>query len=483
MTVISLGLSEPRLRATAASYELLTGWRGAGLVLLYSLVGCHAQAPETAGARGSRSSAPSPPPLARSADLAPEAARFWPLFCAKPEACLSEVWPAGQSSAGQTLSVVALDERAGGDRESSADPTPEAEVGPSRDHQCTEYWLVSEGLSQPGQRALASRQWLAETCLSHTWETFAEVDAEHRTLRYGGHSLFDLTRSFSTTTIGLDPVRLVETNEIVLGELSSDETWNWDEFAGTVISGIDYCLGKVPPGVEVPSDRDAPSLQVPAVAVPRLALPDDYLSGGWRTTELGTCAARVDGAQYGFDLSGSPGRAADRTLKLLLSTANELFVEITDDRLLADRSAFGHGEHLQLWLASPDSACVDPKAASALTEWRVRLSDGRAFAGFGRPSGALRTERAVAASGKTRFRIQLAEKLHADTRFSVVYADRAQGRSVKRAIATSALSSGSWWTLGKVTDIGSDPSTCLVSEGRLMASARAWSVSAASGPE
>ena len=86
----------------------------------------------------------------------------------------------------------------------------------------------------------------------------------------------------------------------------------------------------------------------------------------------------------------------------------------------------------------------------------------------------------VDASGKIRLRIRLAENLHADSRFTVVYADRDQGTSVKRAIATSALSFGSWWTLGEVTDIDSDPSTCVVSQGRLMASAHAWSASEAS---
>ncbi|HEY0464775.1 MAG TPA: hypothetical protein VGC79_11225 [Polyangiaceae bacterium] len=445
-------------------------------VLFCTWLGCHA--PTAPAALASHHAAPSAPAPAPDTEREPEANRFWPLFCAKPEACIADAWPAGQSQDGRALSVVALTSAADEPPESSTEPAAEAEEGQSRNHTCREYWLVSEALGDLTQRPRASRQRLAETCENDKWETFAEVDAEHRIVRYGGNSRFEFPRSFSTVTVGLDPVRLVETNQRVLDEQSSDRTWNWDEFAGTTTLGIDYCPGKVPAGVEVSSDADAPFLQVSAVAVPRLALPAEYLAGGWRTTELGTCAALVDGDRRGFALTagGDPGSAANSTLKLLLSTSNDLFVEIADDQLVADRSGFERGDHLELWLATGARACVDPRAPSALSEWGVRISDGRAFAGFGRPPGALRTERASDASGKIRLRIQLAEKLQPDDRFTVVYVDREQGSSRKRAIATSELSPGHWWTLGEVTDI--DSSTCIVTRGRLMASAHLWPFSA-----
>jgi len=165
------------------------------------------------------------------------------------------------------------------------------------------------------------------------------------------------------------------------------------------------------------------------------------------------------------------GTALHSALKLVLSRTNDLFVEIMDDSLTADPRGFEHGDHLELWLGRPERACVDPKASIALSEWGIRISDGRAFAGFGRPPGVLKTERVGDANGRVRLRIPLAGKLEPGDRFTVVYADRDKKEAGQRVIATSELSFTKWWTLGDVTDVVGDAATCTVTRGQLMARA------------
>jgi hypothetical protein len=274
-----------------------------------------------------------------------------------------------------------------------------------------------------------------------------QVDEKAQTLSYGGHSLFSFDYMHHDTTIGLDPVRLVAMEEGTFSySRSYDVTWNWDTFEGSLRFGVDYCPGREPtdPGVVV--DRDSPEIETSALAIPTVILPTAFTDSAWRTTGLGDCAAHVDSTGRGFVLYGSSGSAGDASFHTVLSDKKDLFVEVEDDHLIANEEDWAKSDHLQIWAAEP-GPCMDPTAPSSTVEWRIRLVDGRAFAGYGHPASPLPVE-SQRAGNRVRLKIALANAVGTAGMLTVAYSDSDDGLHAKRVIATSQLVFGEWWTLG-----------------------------------
>jgi len=390
------------------------------------------------------------------------AKRYQRLLCVRRTCCATAIWPAGKDRRGRDLTVVEVgtddaciiqepEPTSTGDQDQ--DETNDEDDGPT--HPCHDYWLMIEPKAKGGKAGRPQKRSLvAQQCDADKWEGGASVEAKDQTFHYGGHSLFENNKTDNATVIGLDPLRLVERQEGSMSlEHSRDQTWSFDQFSGYVDFGVDYCTGKAPPDAGVSSDRDSPPVEIRSVTIPRIALPESFRASGWRTIGLGRCAALIDGGDGGFTIHGAKSTPADSTMRLLLSSANELFVEIDDDRLVSGARSWVKDDHLELW-AAPEESCIDPGAKSAAVQWGIRVLDGKVFPGFGSPPSTPAVE--VQRNGRTvRLKIGLPDATLRG-RFTVVYSDSDDGVRQKRLIATSELEFGKWWTLGDVAWFGLD---------------------------
>ena len=259
--------------------------------------------------------------------------------------------------------------------------------------------------------------------------------------------------------------------------------WSFDRFAGHVDLGIDYCPGKEPPDAGVVDDRDSPTIEIRAITIPRVVLTDDFRRAGWRRLSLGRCAALVDGNDSGFTVHGAKAPNADSSMRALLSTAGELFVEIEDDRFVSGSASWVKDDHVELW-ASPEEECVDASRKSPAMQWAIRVADGIVFAGVGPTAGLTITAEAQQQGRVARLKIVLPATLLAG-RFSVVYSDSDDGVRQERLIATSPVAFGKWWTLVDVSWCGSDamepPDACRAGTSALEPKPRSFEAPSRSG--
>jgi hypothetical protein len=393
------------------------------------------------------------------ADLA-VAKRVDDALCDKGSCCVTSVWRLGPDRRGHPLAVVALESHEACllPQKPSSDEPEESE---DDRHACGEYRLVDLAAKKPRAGLKLRRQ-----CDGDHSEGSAGADVDARTFTYEEHSMFTNDQSWGQTVLGLDPLRVVEFTEGSSGRgVSHDETWNWDQFAGTVELGVDYCAGKAPwADGGTPPDSDMPDVVAEALRIPRVKLPAPFLANGWRTTALGRCAARVDG-ENGFTIHGAKGPAADTSMRALFSTGGDVFVEIRDDHFVTGGKSWVADDHLEIWMRDGSVQCVDPKGKSPAWQWGIRVLDGKVFAGFGDPVPAPSAE-VQRAGDVVRLKINMREVLASGPSFTVVYSDSDDGRHQKRLIATSALEYGKWWTFGEVPD-EQEGASCVAVRGTL----------------
>ena len=386
--------------------------------------------------------------------------------CRREDCCASQIWPLGRDRRGRQLAVVALGTHSEcllpqpPRKTRSRSAAPEDEEQADDKHACAAYWLVDV--------AAPKRPWirrLVRQCEEDMRDVDADVDARTMTFSFGDHSMYTANQSSDNTVIGLDPLRLVETSHTSARDDEHTTTWNWDDFAGTVENGRNYCEGKRPRDAGARDrESDQADVETQAVLIPEVSLPPAFLAGGWKTTGLGRCAARV-GGDRGFTVHGGKGTAADSSMRVVFASAGELFIEVNDDRFVTGGKSWVKDDHVELWAAAPDSRCVDPGEKPSARQWGIRVTDGQVFAGFGAPTVMPRVEVARAGSA-----IRLRVTFDADTLprpwFTAVYSDSDDGVRQKRLIATSALVFGQWWTLGEVPD-GEEGKSCTVARGVL----------------
>ena len=387
--------------------------------------------------------------------------------CRKKGCCATGFWPVGRDRRGRQLAVVALEtnkacllpqrparagaQARGGDSEAGDD-----------EHSCGEYWLVDVGA--PKRPAIAQ---LARQCDSDKWDSSTAVDRKEMTFGYGGESANTHPQTSEWTTIGLDPVRLVSVKHTSAGEREDrSETWSSDEFAGELGLGLFYCEGKAPADAGARgASGDVPEVAIQAVRIPRPELPEPFLADGWKTTALGRCAARV-GGDRGFTIHGASGADADASMRVVFSSQGDLFVEVTDDRIVGGGKSWVKDDHLELWAATPpERGCVDPSEKSPALQWGIRVTDGQVFAGFGSPAAAPKVEVARADARTVRLRVRFDPNTLPGPRFTLVYSDSDDGVHQERLIATSPLAFGKWWTLGEAPD--NEGPSCVVARGAL----------------
>ena len=386
--------------------------------------------------------------------------------CRTDDCCATRIWPLGRDHRGRQLAVVAL--RTHSEcllpqpprKTRSRSAAPEDEEQDDDKHACAAYWLVDV--------AAPKRPWIRQLrrqCEEDMRDVDAAVDARTMTFSFGDRSMYTANQSSDTTVIGLDPLRLVETSHTSARDDEHTTTWNWDDFADTVENGRNYCEGKRPrdAGARDP-ESDHADVEAQAVLIPEVSLPPAFLAGGWKTTGLGRCAARV-GGDRGFTVHGAKGTASDSSMRAVFASASELFIEVTDDRFVTGAKTWVKDDHVEIWAAAPDHSCVDPGEKPSARQWGIRVTDGEVFAGFGAPTAMPRVE--VARAGNV---IRLRVTFEADTLpgpwFTAVYSDSDDGVRQKRLIATSALVFGQWWTFGDGPD-GEQSKSCTVARGVL----------------
>ena len=262
----------------------------------------------------------------------------------------------------------------------AADATQDARAGArseddaqrDREHACTAYWLVDV--------AAPKRPWIRQLvgqCEEDMRDVHAVVDARTMTFSFGNQSMYTANQSSNNTVIGLDPLRLVETSHTFARDDEHSTTWNWDNFAGTVENERNFCEGKRPPDAGAHDrESDQADVEAQAVLIPEVSLPPAFLAGGWKTTGLGRCAARV-GGDHGFTVHGAKGTAADSSMRVVFASADELFIEVTDNRFVSGAKTWVKDDHVEIWAAAPDNWCVDPGEKPSARQWGIRVTDGR----------------------------------------------------------------------------------------------------------
>jgi len=378
----------------------------------------------------------------------------------------------------------AKDDEGGGDAdEDQASGEGDSEGGARDDCHPYEYHLVVHTKGK-----IHRRQLLTEACnngygAAGVGEDNVSVDADTKTFtrRQSGGSNW---RWEETTTLGLDPFRVVSNGKStfwVLDEDGTSESWdlNYDTLQGTETWSVADCEGRRKQAEAAKnrdgggSDESSASKDYSAVVIPRVELPAAFVQDGWRSIGLGDCGALIDGDKNGFAVYGGKGATADAAMRVAISKQqNMLFVEISDDHWTREGRSWVKEDHIELWLApsglrsSPDpceGAPTEPTSDSS-RQWGIRISDGQVFPGFGSPEPLAGVE--VVRGGRTaRARIPVGDWLKQEAELNsitVVYSDSDDGLRQKRLIATSTVARGEELSLGHARDIDPSDATCLV---------------------
>jgi hypothetical protein len=432
-------------------------------------------------------------------DDATVAARLNAAICRRPRCCVTRVMPAGIGADGTRYTVVRVDLHPGrrrcappqtGEQEDVVAPAAREaqEAGDDGAKVCDRYrWdLVAEEGGQGGKggklrwrQPLAIDDWCTSSFGMGGGEDGMSAGAAARTITYSRED-GSAWRGDETVTVGLEPLRVVETFRRTwwtMGEDEGDRQWNWDTFSGKASESIAFCRSGPGPDAGFPDEaRDAAtddrSERVAAsdeTIVPRVTLPPAFVKEGWSTTALGACAAFVDGKDRGFTIHGpARGDSADSDMRVVMSSDGALFVEVSDDRWVPSAKSWVKADHLEIWRVGADassgrgSGCFQPDPNAKMLQWGIGLG-GQVYKGHGRPA-ADPTVRVARSEHSARFRIGLSGK---ETGLTVVYSDSDDGVRQKRLIATSNLTFGRPWTVGSVTAIARQRATCVVDGGRL----------------
>jgi hypothetical protein len=241
-------------------------------------------------------------------------------------------------------------------------------------------------------------------------------------------------------------------------QLVDESRCNWDTFIGERNRALSLCQDDGTPDLR----EEAEPKVIKSAMVPKLALPPEFVSGGWKETSLGACAAR---ARY-FTFGGK-GTDEDASLKVVAASDTELYLEVTDDAYVANEQKWLFGDHLELWLSDEARGitedCVGRRGLEAV-QWAIDLPSGTVRAGQGGRVGSPKAE--VSVKG-TLARVKLTLPLGVWKALTVVYSDSDDGKKQKRMVATSQFAFPQAATLGFLADVYPQQATCVVENGAL----------------
>lgn len=206
-----------------------------------------------------------------------------------------------------------------------------------------------------------------------------------------------------------------------------------------------------PDDVEIGCIKDGGA--VPWLGIPRLGDGHDAVLRAARTgaLRLGACALTMT-PDNGFVVHG---KAADRpVVRALLLDQFRLLVEVTSpSRVPAASASWIKDDRIELWLSSP--------TASTLLQIGVRLADGQAFPGYGKPKLPAVTRHA--AGDSVTLLLDFTGLVKDYSGITLVYG-QGDGKRQGMMLASSAVAYGKPHTLGQAWDY---PADCTIRDGRL----------------
>jgi hypothetical protein len=364
---------------------------------------------------------------------------------------VAEPKDAGQDDAGRSLTLV----------EVALERTTERDGVRCRPH-VREFWVVAGA----GQAASTTR--LMSLCndgygAAGVGEDTVTVGSNQITYEKSGGSNWRWT---GTRVIQLAPARILSERHCSYFNGAPGfqiDVWDWQRFTG-------QGLMRFQPGK--PSDKDEVGCTSPMDATHRyLSIPKLTDAGGVSkegAVVLGSCAIALrDDGSFGYFVHGAPGPTGGAAVRLLLAGNRDLLVTV-EDSAIAGADNWVNSDHLEVWQGGLMSIDRSYLTSDPLVQYGVRLTDGKVFAGYGRPTAlpavaGRRVEDLAGGRGRISLRLRLPRDANAIT---VVYSKAVGGRQA-RMVATSPVKYGKADSLGGTFSIADKAARCALRNGRL----------------
>lgn len=334
-----------------------------------------------------------------------------------------------------------------------------------------EYWFIRPTLIKKGdsktQPALLTR-----ACGGSAPHSVTEGDSV--TVEPGRFEFFEASSSgviyTATTSVELPSLQVIERTEDFWARNRTEfysNTWNWHALAGRN-SGFDpYCENET--GEYDENNFDTPNFDYqPIIVTP---LPAAYRNGGWKATSPGSCSTTVTslGTQpgvldTGYITHGKPGGAQDASFKVVMASPTEIYIEVTDSKLIHDAPNILHTDHLEIWMRN---GFLCTKSYKNLFQWGITL-DGKVHNFHGKhpkpPTAQTSIMQNKDGTQTARFKITIPPQYDG---LSIVYSDSDDGKSQNRLIATSAVKYRDQFSIGAVRNIAPERGSCQVEKQKL----------------
>lgn len=242
----------------------------------------------------------------------------------------------------------------------------------------------------------------------------------------------------------------------------SIDQWSWRKFSGLTI--LRYQPAKA-------TDKDVLGCEAGQATHQYLNIPSLTGATGIPASgavTVGTCGIvlREDG-RSGFTIYGDPSGDNGAVSRLLLVGNRELLVT-TEMPAMTGGENWIHSDHLEIWQAGIMSISRDNLTSEPLVQFGVQLSNGKVFAGYGKPKAlptVIARRQSTLANG--RIRVDLRLRLPRDANAISVILSRAVKGQQARMVATSPVKFGEVESLGGIFTVSNNAARCAIRNGRL----------------
>jgi hypothetical protein len=185
----------------------------------------------------------------------PQRAELRALLCPREaKCCVQEARRAGIDRRGRSLTLVSVRpagcaQEEGAAEEGALDLSEEGSTA-----YCEDHWLVAKAAG-----GKADTRWLGQGCRDHKTEVSTSLDLRTRTFSHGVRSLFSNEQSARSVTVDLESGVVVRLDSGIQSmSHRRNFFWDFEDFAGTLELGLDYCSPEQGTSATSAPDRDAP---------------------------------------------------------------------------------------------------------------------------------------------------------------------------------------------------------------------------------